>query len=110
MAPHGRGEPFAPRSRDEQIREYMEDLEGLNDELKKRLVSALCAIRPEDWKLVQQLVERIARKQDAGAGDRPAAPPAAQDRPGLSPDEQELVRQYRENRNLEERSSASNAG
>ena len=65
----GDGEPFVEKTRDQQIREYFADLEGLSEDLKQRLVDALIAIRPEDWKLIQQLVDRI--KADSAAHPAP---------------------------------------
>ena len=105
----GDGEPFAERSREEQIRDYFSDLEGLSEELKDRLLDALAAIQPEDWKLIEQLVNRIvaeSRHNDAAPpADTPPANSAA-----LTPDEQEMLRQYREKKNQAGGSSASSAG
>ena len=105
----GEGDPFLEKSREEQIRDYFSDLEGLSGELKDRLLDALAAIRPEDWKLIEQLVNRIvaeSRRDDAA----PSAGSPSADSDTLTPDEREMLRQYREKKNQAEGSSASSAG
>ena len=105
----GEGERFPEKSREEQIRDYFSDLEGLSGELKDRLLDALAAIRPEDWKLIEQLVNRIvaeSRRDDAA----PSAGNPSADSTTLTPDEQEMLRQYREKKNQAGGSSASSAG
>ena len=105
----GEGEPFAERSREEQIRDYFSDLEGLSEELKDRLLDALAAIQPEDWKLIEQLVNRIVAESRHNDAAPPADTPPA-DSTALTPDEQEMLRQYREKKNQAGGSSASSAG
>ena len=105
----GEGEPFAERSREEQIRDYFSDLEGLSEELKDRLLDALAAIQPEDWKLIEQLVNRIVVESRHNDAAPPACTPSA-DSAALTPEEKELVRHFREKKNQARRSEASSAG
>lgn len=105
----GEGDPFVERSREEQIRDYFSDLQGLSGELKDRLLDALAAIRPEDWKLIEQLVNRIVAESIRNDTAPSAGTPSA-DSTTLTPDEQEMLRQYREKKNQAAESSASSAG
>lgn len=60
----GEGDMFIQKRREEQIAEYFHDLQGLNDELKKRLVAALAAIQTKDWEIIRQIVEKIVRDNE----------------------------------------------
>jgi len=60
----GEGDMFIQKHREEQIAEYFHDLQGLNDELKKRLVAALAAIQTKDWEIIRQIVEKIVRDNE----------------------------------------------
>lgn len=60
----GEGDMFIQKRREDQIAEYFHDLQGLNDELKKRLVAALAAIQTKDWEIIRQIVEKIVRDNE----------------------------------------------
>lgn len=60
----GEGDMFIQKRRKEQIAEYFHDLQGLNDELKNRLVAALAAIQTKDWEIIRQIVEKIVRDSE----------------------------------------------
>ena len=94
----GIGEPFVQKTKTEQIEDYFRDLEGLTPEFKKRLVSALAAIRPEDWDLIKQIVDKITAnnmQSAASAGsDSSATVEDALDK--ITPEEIEVLRQLRE--------------
>lgn len=89
----GEGEPFKALGREEQIADYFRDLEGLNDELKKRLVSALAAIREEDWLIIKRLVDKIVADGEKNDKEKNAV-----DQQDATPEELETVRQLRENK------------
>ena len=110
----GEGEPFRAVQKNQLIQSFIDSI--LKDEPegpKARLVSALAGLDEHGWDVLVELAQKMV-SENAGSRTEERAktvPSAAEPFPsGLSPDEQELVRQYREKKNQAEKSSASAAG
>lgn len=93
----GEGEPFTKKSRSDEIREYVDRIQGVNDTFKAQFAAALAALEEEDWKIILDVVNDIknrsmAEKKRTGSDPVPAAIA------DLTPEEQEIIRQYREKR------------
>lgn len=93
----GEGEPFAKKSRSDEIREYVDRIQGVNDTFKAQFAAALAALEEEDWKIILDVVNDIKNRSMAEKKRAVSAPvPAAI--ADLTPEEQEIIRQYREKR------------
>lgn len=93
----GEGEPFAKKSRSDEIRDYVDRIQGVNDGFKAQFAAALAALEEEDWKIILDVVNDIKNKSMAEKKRAVSAPvPAAI--ADLTPEEQEIIRQYREKR------------
>lgn len=109
----GEGEPFRAVQKNQLIQSFIDSI--LKDEPegpKARLVSALAGLDEHGWDVLVELAQKMVSENAGGKTEEraKAAPSAAEPSPsGLSPDEQELLRQYRERKNQEGRSSASAA-
>lgn len=110
----GEGEPFRAVQKNQLIQSFIDSI--LKDEPegpKARLVSALAGLDEHGWDVLVELAQKMV-SENAGSRTEErtkTAPSAAEPFPsGLSPDEQELIRQYREKKNQVEKLSASAAG
>lgn len=57
----GRGEIFAPKSREEQIDAFIRDaLSGEAESFKASLIAALCKLPPSDWDALEHIYNLIA--------------------------------------------------
>lgn len=104
---HGEGEPFVESSRDEQIEKMVNGIMlDKPDSFKRRYITALAALDEDGWAALERFVDSIAEVNK----ENPQPVAEQNDINTLPPDEQELLRQYREKKNREEESSASSAG
>ena len=92
----GKGDPFT-KSRSDEIREYVDRIQGVNDVFKAQFAAALAALEEEDWTIILDVVNDIknrsmAEKKRTGSDPAPAAIA------DLTPEEQEIIRQHRERR------------
>lgn len=57
----GEGEPFIKPSTEEEIAEFTADLFlDQSDSFKKRLISALAKLQPEQWDLLEEIIDNIS--------------------------------------------------
>ena len=104
---NGDGEPFAEVSRDEQIEKMVNEImRDKPESFKRRYISALAALDESGWAALEKFVDSIIEVNN----EKPQPVAAQNDLNSLPPDEQELLRQYREKKNQAEGSSASSAG
>ena len=60
----GTGEPFPPKSVEEELLEFTRDLLiGETNDFKKRLVSALAKLSPEQWALLENVIDVISQQK-----------------------------------------------
>ena len=109
----GDGEPFKVARRDQQIESFINRiLEDEPEGPKARLVAALAGLDEQGWDVLVDLAQKmVAENANTVMKEELKAAPST-DTPSvevLTPDEQELLRQYRERKNQEGRSSASAA-
>ena len=109
----GEGEPFKVARRDQQIESFINRiLEDEPEGPKARLVAALAGLDEQGWNVLVDLAQKmVAENANTEMKEELNAAPST-DTPSvevLTPDEQELLRQYRERKNQEGRSSASAA-
>ena len=76
------------------------------ESFKRRYISALAALDESGWAALEKFVDSIIEVNN----EKPQPVAAQNDLNSLPPDEQELLRQYREKKNQAEGSSASSAG
>ena len=104
---NGDGEPFAEVSRDEQSEKMVNEImRDKPESFKRRYISALAALDESGWAALEKFVDSIIEVNN----EKPQPVAAQNDLNSLPPDEQELLRQYREKKNQAEGSSASSAG
>ena len=110
----GEGEPFKVARRNQQIESFINRiLEDEPEGPKARLVAALAGLDEQGWDVLVDLAQKmVAENANTEMKEElKAAPSAAAPSPDtLTPDEQELLRQYREKKNQAGKSSASAAG
>ena len=61
---HGTGEPFAPKSIEEELIEFSADLLLGGESFKKRLISALAKMTDEQWDLLEGMIDEISNKKE----------------------------------------------
>lgn len=104
---YGSGDPFVKLSRDEQIEKMVNEIMlDKPESFKRRYISALAALDESGWTALEKFVDSIIEVNN----EKPQPIAAQNDIDSLPPDEQELLRQYREKKNQAEGSSASSAG
>ena len=104
---YGSGDPFVKLSRDEQIEKMVNEIMlDKPESFKRRYISALAALDESGWTALEKFVDSIIEVNN----EKPQPVAAQNDIDSLPPDEQELLRQYREKKNQAEGSSASSAG
>ena len=104
---YGSGDPFAKLSRDEQIEKMVNEIMlDKPESFRRRYISALAALDESGWTALEKFVDSIIEVNN----EMPQPVAALNDIDSLPPDEQELLRQYREKKNRAEGSSASSAG
>lgn len=102
----GEGEPFVKKSRDDEIREYVDRIRGVNETFKAQFAAALSALEEDDWQILLDVINDIKRKSMAKKqrGSAEPVPAAVTD---LTPEEQEVIRQLREKKKQADESRAS---
>lgn len=61
----GTGEMFIEMSKDEQISTFIGDmLKDEEDSFKRRLISGLCGLDDNGWKVLEQFIDSIQKKKD----------------------------------------------
>lgn len=104
---YGSGDRFVKVSRDEQIEKMVNEIMlDKPESFKRRYISALAALDESGWAALEKFVDSIIEVNN----EKPQPVAAQNDLNSLPPDEQELLRQYREKKNQAEGSSASSAG
>lgn len=104
---YGSGDRFVKVSRDEQIEKMVNEImRDKPESFKRRYISALAALDESGWTALEKFVDSIIEVNK----EKPQPVVAQNDINSLPPDEQELLRQYREKKNQAEGSSASSAG
>lgn len=103
----GEGAVFVEKTKDQLIEEMVNEImTSKPEDFRRRFVRALAALDMDGWAALEKFIDSIVEVKNETP---PAvAPPTGSD--ALTPDEQELLRQYREKKNPEGRSSVSNAG
>lgn len=62
---HGSGEMFEPTSRDEEIADFVgEVMRSESESFKRRLITLLAELSPEEWELLESFAEKLAKKED----------------------------------------------
>lgn len=103
----GDGDPFVQTSRDEQIEKMVNEImRDKPESFKRRYITALASLDEDGWAALERFVDSIIEVSK----EMPQPAAAHDDIDNLPPDEQELLRQYREKKNQVEGSSASSAG
>lgn len=59
---NGNGEMFIPKSRNQQLSDFMDTLIHENDSFKKRLITALCNLKESDWAYLENLLVDLVGK------------------------------------------------
>lgn len=104
---YGSGDRFVKVSRDEQIEKMVNEIMlDKPESFKRRYISALAALDESGWAALEKFVDSIIEVNN----EKPQPVAAQNDLNSLPPDEQELLRQYREKKNQAEGSSVSSAG
>ena len=63
----GEGEMMAPRTDDERITEFLDDVLANKPDIRRRLISALARLNPEDWDLIEKMIDKIAGDEKEAA-------------------------------------------
>ena len=58
----GEGEMFIPKSKNQQLSDFMDTLIHENDSFKKRLITALCNLGESDWTYLENLLVDLVGK------------------------------------------------
>lgn len=96
----GEGKPFVEKTRDQQIEDMVNEIMASKPEdFRRRFIRSLTALNMEGWKAIERFIDTINEQKAEAA---PPLPPAAGD---LTPDEHEVLRQYREKKNQDDESS-----
>lgn len=82
----GEGDPFVQKSRSEQIRSFVDEIEGLQDSFKRRFVAILAELNEQEWEILEKAVRIFAEAVD----DSEEAQAEAEIRRELRDYEQEL--------------------
>lgn len=94
----GEGDAFIKKSRSQEIREYVDRIQNVNDNFKAQFAAALAALEEDDWKIILDVVNDIKEKSMAKKNVSPEIGPAPYAVTDLTPEEQEIIRQHREKR------------
>lgn len=63
----GEGEMMVPRTDDERITEFLDDVLASKPDIRRRLISALARLDPEDWDLIEKMIDKIAGDEKEAA-------------------------------------------
>lgn len=98
----GVGEPFRPASKEEQVKRLIEKATGLSDNFKEQFAATLSSLTYDDWKIIIDMANELAniKKHETELSvENIEDSYSMDDLQGLSEDEQELLRQYRIEKN-----------
>ena len=57
----GQGEMFVPKTRDEEIAEFMGDvMSGASDDLRRRFIAVLARLSPREWEILEAKCRELA--------------------------------------------------
>ena len=62
----GTGEMFLQRSREDEIAEFCKDITAGNPDFRKRFISALAKLNPEQWRLLEEVTSVLIAEVQAG--------------------------------------------
>lgn len=105
----GDGDPYTKKSRSDEIRDYVDRIQGVNDTFKAQFAAALAALEEEDWKIILDVVNDIKNRSMAEK-KRAVSAPIPTVTTDLTPEEQEVIRQLREKKRLAAESEDSSSG
>ena len=63
----GEGEMMVPRTDDERITGFLDDVLASKPDIRRRLISALARLDPEDWDLIEKMIDKIAGDEKEAA-------------------------------------------
>lgn len=63
----GEGEMMVPQTDDERITEFLDDVLASKPDIRRRLISALARLDPEDWDLIEKMIDKIAGDEKEAA-------------------------------------------
>lgn len=63
----GEGEMMVPRTDDEKITELLDDVLASKPDIRRRLISALARLDPEDWDLIERMIEKVSGDEEKPA-------------------------------------------
>ena len=63
----GEGEMMVPRTDEEKITEFLDDVLTGKPDIRRRLISALARLDPEDWDLIERMIDKIAGDEKEAA-------------------------------------------
>ena len=103
----GKGIPFVEKTRDQMIEEMVDEIMASKpDDFRRRFVRALAALDTDGWAALERFIDQIVEVNE----EEPQPVAAPQNSSDLTPDEREMLRQYREKKNQAGGSSVSSAG
>lgn len=65
----GEGDMLVPVSAEEQISEFVADVLTGRPDIRRRVISVLARLDPEDWDLIERLLEKFAGENDEAGPD-----------------------------------------
>ena len=72
---------------DQEIREYVDRIQNVNDNFKAQFAAALAALEEDDWKIILDVVNDIKEKSMAEKNASPEIGPAPSAVTDLTPEE-----------------------
>ena len=63
----GEGEMMVPRTDEEKITEFLDDVLASKPNVRRRLISALARLDPEDWDLIERMIEKVSGDEEKPA-------------------------------------------
>jgi len=103
----GEGNPFIEKTRDQLIEEMVDEIMSRKPEdFRRRFVRALAALDADGCAALERFIDQIVEVNE----EEPQPVAAPQNSSDLTPDEREMLRQYREKKNQAGGSSVSSAG
>ena len=63
----GEGEMEIPVNEDEEIADFLSDVLTSKPDVRRRLISALARLDPEDWDLIERMIEKVSGDEEKPA-------------------------------------------
>lgn len=63
----GEGEMMLPRTDEEKITDFLSDVLTSKPDVRRRLISALARLGPEDWDLIERMIEKVSGDEEKPA-------------------------------------------